>query len=392
MPVIKEVKKGKNTAKIWTDDIESEAMRQVENVLSLSFLFKHLSIMPDVHKGWGCPVGSVIATEREVMPACVGVDIGCGMCACQLSLDVGSLEGKLSEIRSAIERVIPVGFQGNKVIDNNAKEWPGWNEWRNLNPGIRDLKRKALEQLGSLGGGNHFIEICYDENNQVWIMLHSGSRHIGKALADIHVNIAKKEMQERKINLPDRDLAFLRKGTKEFEDYLHDVTWAQDYARKNREIMMNRILNEIACILNNGKSIPKLLEVNCHHNYVAEEKCEGKKIFVTRKGATRAGKDEYGIIPGSMGVSSFITKGLGNLDSYDSSSHGAGRRMSRHEAKRRFSRNDLERETNGVECRKDKGVLDEIPSAYKNINKVIEDQKDLVTIVAKLKQLICVKG
>lgn len=392
MPICKTIEAHGNKALIWTDDVESEALAQIHNVLSLPFIFKHIAVMPDVHKGWGCPVGSVIATIGKVMPACVGVDIGCGMCAVKISLKADALEGKLLQIRSSIERVIPLGFNGNKVIQNEVYEWRGWSQWSRITPGVHDLKKKALEQMGSLGGGNHFIEICLGEESSVWVMLHSGSRHIGKALADCHVAAAKKQMREKGINLPDSDLAYLSEGTREFQSYVHDASWAQDYAEKNREIMMNRILGELCELLNDGRPITRLLSVNCHHNYVTAENHFGKNVFVTRKGALRTRRDEWAIIPGSMGASSFIVRGLGNQESFDSSSHGAGRRMSRHEALRRFTSEDLRRETDGVECRKDKGVLDEIPSAYKNIDEVMENQKDLVKIDARLKQLVCIKG
>ena len=392
MVAIKTIKIKGNVAKIWTRDVEPQAMKQIQNVATLPFIFKHVAVMPDVHMGWGCPVGSVIATEGTVMPACVGVDIGCGMCAVKIPFKAVHLEGKLKEIRRAIERVIPLGFNSNRGVSSDIEEWQGWKEWDELTPNISDRRGKASKQLGSLGGGNHFIEICLDENENVWIMLHSGSRNVGKTLADIHIGVAKRLMDKKLIQLPDRDLAYLTDGTKEFKSYVHDVMWAQEYARKNREVMMDRILKQLSSLLNNGQPIPRLQSVNCHHNYVAIEKHFGRDVYVTRKGAVRAGEGDWGIIPGSMGARSYIVRGLGNADSFQSCAHGAGRRMSRHEAKRKYSKEDLAQQTKGVECRKDRGVVDEIPSAYKNIEEVMDNQKDLVKIEVALKQVVCVKG
>jgi tRNA-splicing ligase RtcB len=392
MPVLKEIQCHGRVAKLWTRNIEPEALKQIENVLSLSFLFKHLAVMPDVHKGWGCPVGSVIATVRKVMPACVGVDIGCGMCAVKLPFKAGILEGKLPLIRSSIESIIPTGFEGNKTVSEEVYQWDGWKRWGRLKAHVSDTKEKVMKKMGSLGGGNHFIEVSSDEEGNVWLMLHSGSRHIGKEVADFHVGVAKRLMKKEGIDLPDRDLAYLTEGTDEFRDYLDDTAWTLDYARQNRMVMTEHILKRLSEVLNGGDPIERLLTVNCHHNYVSLEEHYGKKVYITRKGAVSARKDEWGIIPGSMGSPSFIVQGLGNEESYCSCAHGAGRRMSRHEAKRRFKREDLIRQTSGIECRKDKGVLDEIPSAYKDIEEVLDCQQDLVKIEARLKQLICIKG
>ncbi|HEX7251622.1 MAG TPA: RtcB family protein [Thermoanaerobaculia bacterium] len=381
--------------KVWTDRIESEAIQQLKNTASLPFVFKHVAAMPDVHLGIGATVGSVVATKGAVCPAAVGVDIGCGMMARKTSIPSDRLEAKeLRKLRHSIEREIPVGFQQRR---EPLAESLGWAADKG-SPHVASsgLMRKAFQQLGSLGGGNHFIEVCVDQDDGLlWLLLHSGSRHIGKSVAEIHIDRAKGALREAIDDLPDRALAYFLAGTREFAEYREDVLWCQDYARANREIMMERLLRQLAHALGFEGDPAKLgltMSVNCHHNYIAEEVHFGEAVLVTRKGAIRAGKGELGIIPGSMGTGSFIVRGRGNPDAFESAPHGAGRKMSRGEARRRFSTEELESQTAGVECRKDAGVLDEIPGAYKPIGEVIEKSSDLVEVVARLKQIVCVKG
>jgi tRNA-splicing ligase RtcB len=346
--------------------------------------------MPDAHLGKGSMVGSVIATRDAVIPATVGVDIGCGMMAVKTPFKSGILDRKLAEFRHEIERAIPVGFNAYKESVDEASHWEGWEEFPELHGGVQDRKRKAMVQLGTLGGGNHFIEVCLDTEDNVWLMLHSGSRNIGKELAERHIATAK---TLHKLNeLPSPDLAYFVQGTDEFKAYWHDLDWAQKYAMKNREIMMKRLLKSFNRMFNDQREWRPEVAVNCHHNYVAVEEHFGDKVYVTRKGAINAEAGRYGIIPGSMGAKSFIIKGLGNPHSFNSCSHGAGRKMSRTKAKSKFSIDDLKKQTAGVECRKDKGVVDEIPGAYKDIEEVMRAQSDLVEVVAELKQVICVKG
>ncbi len=314
----------------------------------------------------------------------------CGMAAIKTPFKSGILDGKLKDLRHEIERAIPVGFNAHKETDNDAARWNGWETFENLHEGVQDRKVKAMKQLGTLGGGNHFIEVCLDTESNVWLMLHSGSRNIGKELAERHIATAK---TLHKLNeLPDPNLAYFIQGTDEFKNYWKDLEWAQSYAMMNRQVMMKRLLKSFNRMFNKQKVFRPEIAVNCHHNYVALEEHYGEKVFVTRKGAINAEQGRFGIIPGSMGAKSFIIEGLGNPESYNSCSHGAGRKMSRTAAKKRFSREDLERQTKGVECRKDSGVIDEIPGAYKNIDEVMRNQSDLVEIVAELKQIVCVKG
>lgn len=368
--------------------IEEQAM--LRNVSRLPCLFKHVALMPDAHLGKGSMVGSVVATKEAVIPATVGVDIGCGMMAVKTPFKSGILEGKLKELRSKIEAAIPTGFgQYGESVDESSY-WEGWNEFANLHEGVRDRQAKAMKQLGTLGGGNHFIEVCLDTDDFVWLMLHSGSRNIGKELADRHISTAKSLW--RLSELPDPNLAYFISGTEEFKAYWKDLEWAQRYAMKNREIMMTRLLKVFNEMFNHGQPFKPELEVNCHHNYVALEQHYGENVFVTRKGAINAAAGTYGIIPGSMGAKSFIVKGRGLAESFNSCSHGAGRKFSRGAAKRNFTKEDLERQTAGVECRKDLGVLDEIPGAYKSIETVMKNQEDLVEVVAEIKQVVCVKG
>jgi tRNA-splicing ligase RtcB (3'-phosphate/5'-hydroxy nucleic acid ligase) len=373
-----------------THEMSLEEHEMLRNVSRLPCLFKHVALMPDAHLGKGSMVGSVLATKHAVIPATVGVDIGCGMMAVQTPFRSGILDGRMAEFRHEIERAIPVGFHEHKEPDVDASRWSGWGEFKVLHRGIQDRRSKAMRQLGTLGGGNHFIEVCLDTEDTVWLMLHSGSRNIGKELAERHIATAK---TLHKLNeLPSADLAFFVEGTDEFRNYWHDLEWAQRYAMKNRQIMMSRLLRSFDRMFNDGDAFQPEITVNCHHNYVSREEHFGEKVFVTRKGAINAEAGRHGIIPGSMGAKSFIIRGLGNEHSFNSCSHGAGRKMSRTKAKAHYSVDDLCRQTAGVECRKDRGVVDEIPGAYKDIDEVMRAQSDLVEVVAELKQVICVKG
>lgn len=377
----------------WANhDLGSAETKMAKNVASLPFVFKHVALMPDVHLGKGALVGSVVATKDALIPAAVGVDIGCGMCAVKTSFQATQLEGKLKKIRQDIEAIVPVGFNENKDADKSVTNWQGWNDFKELHRGVQDLKGKAMRQMGSLGGGNHFIEICLDTENQVWIMLHSGSRNIGNMLAQCHISTAKDLAKMAGTDLPDPDLAYFVAQSPNFHAYWHDLQWAQNYARQNRDVMMERVQRIVEKHLAGGKPTKPLLSVNCHHNYAEKEVHFGEEVYVTRKGAVRAREGDYGIIPGSMGAKSFIVKGKGNHESYCSCSHGAGRAMSRNKAKLQFTLDDLIQQTDGVECRKDGGVLDEIPAAYKPIEQVMANQADLVEVVATLKQVVCVKG
>jgi tRNA-splicing ligase RtcB len=371
-------------------DFSIEEQSMLRNVSRLPCLFKHVALMPDAHLGKGSMVGSVVATKDAVIPATVGVDIGCGMMAVKTPFKSGILDGKLKDLRLAIEETIPTGFSDYRESVDESSCWEGWKEFSNLHEGVRDRKAKAMKQLGTLGGGNHFIEVCLDTENFVWLMLHSGSRNIGKELADRHIATAKSLWKLSELPAP--DLAYFIQGTPEFAAYWKDLKWAQGYAMKNREIMMARLLKVFNKMFNHREPFKPELQVNCHHNYVALEEHYGEKVFVTRKGAINADKDAMGIIPGSMGAKSFIVKGRGVAESFSSCSHGAGRKMSRGAAKRAFTKDDLERQTSGVECRKDLGVLDEIPGAYKSIEAVMKNQEDLVEVVAEIKQVVCVKG
>lgn len=375
----------------WANhDFSIEEQSMLRNVSRLPCLFKHVALMPDAHLGKGSMVGSVVATKDAVIPATVGVDIGCGMMAVKTPFKSSILDGKLKELRSKIEEAIPTGFSQYGESVDESSGWEGWNDFNDLHEGVHDRKEKAMRQLGTLGGGNHFIEVCLDTENFVWLMLHSGSRNIGKELAERHISTAKSLW--RLNELPDPDLAYFISGTPEFLAYWKDLEWAQRYAMKNREIMMTRLLKVFNKMFNHREPFKPELAVNCHHNYVALEQHYGEQVFVTRKGAINAAAGTYGIIPGSMGAKSFIVTGLGLPESFGSCSHGAGRKLSRGAAKRSFTKEDLERQTEGVECRKDLGVLDEIPGAYKSIEKVMKNQEDLVEVVAEIKQVVCVKG
>ncbi|KCZ53798.1 RTCB protein [Hyphomonas beringensis] len=388
--------------KAWVKGVplEPQARTQLENVAGLPFIHSHLAVMPDVHYGRGATVGSVIPTRGAIIPAAVGVDIGCGMMAIRTSLTASDLPDSLSAIRSEIERKVPVG----NGRGGGHKETPARVATALRASGLADrldvilkkhrrIQRTAFaKQLGTLGGGNHFIELCLDEADRVWVMLHSGSRGTGNILGTYFIQEAREALETRVLNyhVPDKDLAFFVEGEALFDDYTEAVSWAQDYARLNREVMMDRVLFALR------EHFPAFaLEkeaVNCHHNYVEREHHFGADVWVTRKGAVRAGKDELGIIPGSMGAKSFIVRGKGHAESFCSCSHGAGRAMSRGEAKRRFSVEDHLAATQGVECRKDNGVIDETPMAYKDIDSVMAAQTDLVEVVHTLKQVVCVKG
>ena len=398
MPVKRVITKGKVPVKIYTDEVESSAYEQLCRLAELPFIHSHVAAMPDVHAGIGATVGSVIPTRSAIIPAAVGVDIGCGMNAVRLSLAAKDLPDNLWTVRRAIEAAVPVGFAMHKEPRVEGGTITG------LDKGIQGTFAKHPDvakmlkhpdrtwscQLGTLGGGNHFIELCLDENGGVWVMLHSGSRGIGNAIGRYFIALAKRDMERHQRQLPHVDLAYFEKGAEHFDDYVEAVEWAQDYAMTNRREMMRLVLNALR------RTLPAFSvsgeAINCHHNYVAQERHFGRLVFVTRKGAIRAGVDELGIIPGSMGTKSYIVRGKGEPDSFHSCAHGAGRRMSRTRAKKQFSTADLERQTAGVECRKDRSVIDEIPGAYKDIDQVMANQSDLVDVVHTLKQVICVKG
>ncbi|MEU6245368.1 RtcB family protein [Streptomyces sp. NPDC047024] len=384
--------------RMWADPatVEDGALRQLQNVATLPWI-RGLAVMPDVHYGKGATVGSVIAMRDAVCPAAVGVDIGCGMSAVKTSLTANDLPGDLSRLRSRIEQVIPVGrglhddpVEPGQFHGLATAGWADfWGRFDGVAEAVKFREERAHKQMGTLGSGNHMIEVCLDQSDSVWLMLHSGSRNIGKELAEHHIGVAQKLPHNQ--GLVDRDLAVFVSDTPQMAAYRNDLFWAQEYAKYNRTLMMALLKDVIRKELKKAKPVFEP-EISCHHNYVAEERYEGVDLLVTRKGAIRAGSGEYGIIPGSMGTSSYIVKGLGNEKAFNSASHGAGRRMSRSAAKRHFTVKDLEYQTRGVECRKDSGVLDEIPGAYKNIDQVMEQQRDLVEVVAKLKQFVCVKG
>lgn len=382
--------KGRVPVKVWAPlhEVESEALAQLTNLSNLPCMFHHVAVMPDVHVGKGATVGSVIATHGAIIPAAVGVDIGCGMDAIKLPIFASDLPDTLAPMRAAIEQLIPVGRGQHQHPNKMALAWPGWSAYDGL--GMRDKFNTAQCQMGSLGGGNHFIEVSLDEAQQVWVMLHSGSRNIGKTLADVHIDKARGVMRQYMISLPDPDLAYLVEGTPEFYDYWTALQWCQAYAKRNREVMMNYVM--CALMMTLVRSLEPVLSISCHHNYAEREHHFNHNVIVTRKGAVRAREGDYGIIPGAMGSSSYIVKGLGNPDSFHSCSHGAGRRFSRSEAKRRFTLADVVEQTAGVECRKDSGVIDELRGAYKDLDQVMENQKDLVSIEAKLTNILCVKG
>lgn len=394
---------GHAPVKAWTRGVtfDDNAKRQVLNMAQMPFIHKWVAIMPDVHLGKGATIGSVIPTIGAVIPAAVGVDLGCGMMAAKTTLTASDLPDSLELMRSAIEKTVPHG------ITFGGRDKGSWGEppadvlekWLRLSEGFQRLCEKHpflknsnnLNQLGTLGTGNHFIEVCLDEDQAVWVMLHSGSRGIGNKIGSHFIAQAKKEMERWFIHLPDKDLAYFPEGSEHFRDYVEAVAWAQDFAQANREVMMARTLQAIREVL--PKTFSADVEaVNCHHNYISQEHHYSKDVWVTRKGAVSAKAGEMGIIPGSMGAKSYIVRGLGNAESFCSCSHGAGRVMSRTEAKRRVSMDEHIKAVEGVECRKDSDVIDETPSAYKPIEAVMAAQNDLVEIVHTLKQVLCVKG
>jgi tRNA-splicing ligase RtcB (3'-phosphate/5'-hydroxy nucleic acid ligase) len=387
--------KGRNVPiQLWApiEEVDTQVITQLKNVAALPWVAHHVAVMPDVHLGKGATVGSVIAMHGAVAPAAVGVDIGCGMAAVKTSLTSKDLPDDLRRVRLEIENAIPVGRMSHDTA-----------AWQHAPDQLRDTGQALMDryattdapvhtgtvacQMGTLGGGNHFIEICLDTADTVWLMLHSGSRNVGKVLAEHHIEIARRLKHNEA--LEDRDLAVFLAGTKVFDAYRRDLYWAQEYARFNREMMLH-LLEDV--IRRFWPRVTFAEPISCHHNYVAEEVHFGEEVLVTRKGAIRAGRGELGIIPGSMGTKSYIVSGLGNPNSFQSASHGAGRRMSRSQARKRFTLRDLKDQTAGVECRKDSGVIDETPKAYKNIDSVMKQQQDLVEIVAELKQIVCVKG
>lgn len=397
MSIKQTLNKGRVPVHIWTEDVDSRALDQLANVSTMPFIHHHVAAMPDVHAGLGATVGSVIPTHKAIVPAAVGVDIGCGMAATQLSLSANDLPESLRKVRKAIEERVPVGFDmhgADRVRKRGVRRlYDRFEQLLERTPALLKMQRKPdtwQRQLGTLGGGNHFIEVCLDEADRVWVMLHSGSRGTGNKIGQLYIARARKEMERLDVRLPDRDLAYLEEGTQSFDDYVMALDWAQDYAAENRVQMLELVLDALR------ETLPRFEvtehAVNCHHNYVAKETHFGAEVFVTRKGAIRAGAGELGIIPGSMGAKSFIVRGKGNAESFESCSHGAGRRMSRTQAKKQFNTDDLLAQTEGVECRKDKGVVDEIPGAYKDIDQVMANQEDLVEVVHTLKQVVCVKG
>jgi len=389
--------------KSWTAHVEQSALDQLIMTARMPFIHRWVAAMPDVHMGHGCAVGSVVPTKGAIIPSTVGVDIACGMNAVRLSTTANELPDSLAAVRDAIEKRIPLGaggrHQSNFDVPHSMEEGvyhllPGFRRLLDRNPGLRKLQTEQagwVRQIGTLGSGNHFIEICLDEEDRVWVMLHSGSRGIGNKIGRYYIEAAKREMERWFIHLPDKELAYLSEGSILFDEYWEALSWAQEYARVNRVVMMDLVIEALQ------DTLPEMFEItdeaiNCHHNYVARENHYGANVYVTRKGAIRAREGDLGVIPGSMGTKSYIVRGKGNPESFCSCSHGAGRRMGRKEAERRFTVDDLRAQTYGIECRKDAGVLDEIPCAYKDIDLVMEYQRDLVDVVHVLHQVVNVKG
>jgi tRNA-splicing ligase RtcB len=398
MTIKQVITEGDKPIKVWTEELDERSRTQLLNLSKLPFIHRHVAAMPDVHAGIGATIGSVIATDRAIIPAAVGVDIGCGMAAARTSLGAEQLDERaLKKIFDQISRDVPVGrsqHRDERALTDAATPFAATLEaLTEKHPQLLKAFGRFsnwINQIGTLGGGNHFIEVCLDESGRVWVMLHSGSRGIGNAIGHYFIELARRDMERWMIQLPDRDLAYLPEGSEHFDDYVAAVSWAQAYARTNREQMMTLVLAALARHLPPFSVTTEV--VNCHHNYVEREHHFGSNVWVTRKGAIRAREGDLGIIPGSMGARSYIVRGKGNPESFCSCAHGAGRRMSRTAAEKQFTPADLAEQTQGVICRKDKGVLDEIPGAYKDIDQVMANQADLVEVVHTLKQVVCVKG
>jgi len=398
MPIRQVIEEGRVPVKVYTDEVEASARQQLVNLSKLAIVHHHVAAMPDVHTGIGATVGAVIATHRAIIPAAVGVDIGCGMLAARTSLNADDLdERRLRRVFDQISRDVPVGRDQHKegrVLTDAAR--PFGRSLRKILDRHPQLEKRFPRtqnwvcQLGTLGGGNHFIEVCLDEASQVWVMLHSGSRGIGNAIGTYFIELARRDAERRELHLPDRDLAYFEEGAEHFGDYIAAVGWAQGYAAANRHAMVELVLDALRRHLPPFEVTREV--VNCHHNYVEREHHYGADVWVTRKGAIRAQQGDFGIIPGSMGARSYIVRGKGSAESFQSCAHGAGRRMSRTQAQKTFTPQDLAVQTAGVVCRKDRGVLDEIPGAYKSIDEVMANQDDLVEVAHTLKQVICVKG
>ncbi len=398
MPVKQVIREGRVPVIAYAEALEPGARAQLVNLSRLPIVHHHVAAMPDVHRGIGATVGAVIPTVRAIIPAAVGVDIGCGMIATRLSLTANEVDERaLRRVYDQIGRDVPVGFEQHRERDAPSHAAApfrrGLARILERHPQIKKRLGKNsdwVRQMGTLGGGNHFIEVCLDEADRVWVMLHSGSRGIGNAIGTYFIALARGDAEREQQQLPDRDLAYFAEGAAHFDDYVEAVGWAQDYARANRAEMMDLVLEAL------HRHLPPFdlttEAVNCHHNYVEREVHYGERVWLTRKGAIRARAGELGIIPGSMGTQSYIVRGKGGAESFDSCAHGAGRRMSRNEARRTFTTEDLAAQTADVICRKDRGVLDEIPAAYKPIDEVMGNQDDLVEVVHTLKQVVCVKG
>ncbi|WP_295439066.1 RtcB family protein [uncultured Thiodictyon sp.] len=398
MPIKQVITEGEKPVKVWTDELDAYARSQLVNLSKMPFIHRHVAAMPDVHGGIGATIGSVIATHKAIIPAAVGVDIGCGMAAVRTSLTAEQIdEHSLKKVFDQISRDVPVGRNQHKderALTESARPFDAaLTAMTQKHPQLLKAFGRFsnwVNQMGTLGGGNHFIEVCLDESGQVWVMLHSGSRGIGNAIGHYFIELARRDMERWFIQLPDRDLAYFPEGSEHFDDYVAAVSWAQSYARENRDQMMTLVLAALARHLPAFQTTQAV--INCHHNYVEREHHFNENVWVTRKGAIRAREDDLGIIPGSMGARSYIVRGKGNPDSFCSCAHGAGRRMSRTAAEHQFTVADLAAQTQGVICRKDKGVIDEIPGAYKDIDQVMANQADLVEVVHTLKQVVCVKG
>jgi tRNA-splicing ligase RtcB len=397
---------GHKPIKAWTRGVlfDEKAKQQVLNVAKMPFVHGWVAVMPDVHWGMGATIGSVIPTHQAIIPAAVGVDIGCGMMAVQTSLTANDLPDDLGPMRHAIERAVPhgrthSGGRGDRGAWSDvpravASSWAGlrgrFERIAEKHPKVR--RANSVNHLGTLGTGNHFIEVCLDESDRVWCLLHSGSRGVGNKIGTYFIGLAKQDMRKQIASLPDKDLAYFTEGAEHFDDYVEAVGWAQDFARTNRELMMRAVVGALGTLPGLPPFSADAAVVNCHHNYVTREEHFGRRVWLTRKGAVRAREGDLGIIPGSMGARSYIVRGKGNPHSYDSCSHGAGRAMSRGEARRRFTVSQHVEATREVECRKDKDVIDETPAAYKDIDAVMEAQRDLVDVVHTLRQVVCVKG